>query len=89
MAMTPEKDLLISDWFRRVRESQRVHHECGNLYSRFHRMFGIPTIVITATVGTTVFATINRQAIGSTACLGPSECGCRCARQLANIYVIW
>lgn len=55
---------LISDWFRRVRESQRAHYECGTRFMRFNYLLGIPTIVLSAAVGTTVFAYLDKQATG-------------------------
>jgi hypothetical protein len=54
--MNSDSDVLIKDWFRRVRESQRVHYECGVRYSRLNYWLGIPTIILTTLVGTAVFA---------------------------------
>jgi hypothetical protein len=63
--LSPEVTVLITDWFRRVRESQRVHYECGNRYSRLNYLLGIPTIVLSTAVGTAVFASLNKQASGN------------------------
>lgn len=55
---------LLTDWFRRVRESQHIHYACGNYFSRLHLMLGIPTLVVSTLVGTAVFASLDRQDIG-------------------------
>lgn len=62
--MVPEFELLITDWFRRVRESQRLHYECGTHYSRLNYLLGIPAIVLAAGVGTAVFASFDKAAAG-------------------------
>jgi len=36
---------LISDWYRRCRQSQRLNYETGNLYVGYHYKVGIATIV--------------------------------------------
>jgi hypothetical protein len=58
-------ELLITDWFRRVRESQRVHYECGTRFTRLNYLLGIPTIILTAAVGTAVFASLDKAAAGN------------------------
>lgn len=63
--MEPQVELLVTDWFRRARESQRVHYECGTRFSRLNYLLGIPTIVLTAAVGTAVFASLDTAAAGS------------------------
>ena len=60
--MKLEGELLMMDWFRRVRESQRAHYVCGTRYGNFNRLLGIPTIVLSAIVGTTVFSMLNQTA---------------------------
>lgn len=61
MEFTPEIELLVSDWFRRARESQMVHYECGSRFHRFNLLLGIPTIIFSTIVGTTVFATLSKD----------------------------
>jgi uncharacterized protein YqhQ len=56
--LTPEVLMLLTDWFRRVRESQRTHYECGTHFRRLHYVLGIPAIVLSAVVGTAVFASL-------------------------------
>ena len=65
MSLTPQIESLAADWFRRARESQRAHYECGAWYNRLNRLLGIPTIVLSAGVGTAVFATLDKGASGS------------------------
>src|SRR5262245_42814417 len=55
---------LITDWFRRVRESQYVHYACSDHFTRLHLMLGVPTIILTTLVGTAVFASLDNQNIG-------------------------
>ena len=61
---TPEQEILLADWFRRTRESQRVHYECANHFNKLHLWMGIPTIVLSAAVGTAVFASLETSAWG-------------------------
>jgi hypothetical protein len=37
----------------------RAHYIAADRYTRLNRVFGIPVIVITATVGTTIFGTLH------------------------------
>lgn len=39
----------------------RAHYIAANRYAALNRMFGIPVIIITAVVGTTIFATLNES----------------------------
>jgi hypothetical protein len=69
--MPPEIEILVTDWFRRVRESQRLHYECATYYSRLNYLLGIPTIVLAAGVGTAVFASFDKLSVGYVKiCLG-------------------
>jgi hypothetical protein len=63
--MNPEHELLLTDWFRRARESQRTHYECGTRFSRFNYFLGIPTIVLSTAVGTAVFASVQKEAVST------------------------
>ena len=62
--MDDKAHLLLTDWFRRARESQRTHYECAARYSKLNHWFGIPTIILTAGVGTAVFASLEQVASG-------------------------
>ena len=37
----------------------RAHYIAANYYARLNQVFGVPVIIITAVVGTTIFATLN------------------------------
>jgi hypothetical protein len=39
----------------------RAHYISADRYTHLNRLFGIPVIVITATVGTTIFGTLNQN----------------------------
>jgi hypothetical protein len=39
----------------------RAHYIAANYYAALNRLFGVPVIVITAMVGTTIFATLNES----------------------------
>lgn len=39
----------------------RAHYLASDRFARFNRAFGIPVIIITAVVGTTIFGTINQS----------------------------
>jgi uncharacterized coiled-coil protein SlyX len=56
---------LLTDWFRRVRETQRIHYACRNYFDRLHYYLGIPTIVLSGAVGTAVFASLDKQTTGN------------------------
>ena len=53
---TPEIEALAKDWFRRCRESQMAHYEYGSLLERRHLFFGVPAVVLSTAVGTTIFS---------------------------------
>src|SRR5437016_9781213 len=66
MASLPtDVEVLVTDWFRRVRESQSVHYACANHFSRLHFALGLPTIFFTTVVGTAVFASMQKQVTGT------------------------
>ena len=62
--MPPAVDVLVTDWFRRVRESQFIHYECGTFFSRLHYWLGIPAIMLSTVVGTAVFASAEADLSG-------------------------
>jgi hypothetical protein len=64
-ALTQDAEILLTDWFRRARESQFIHYECGTWYSRLHYWLGIPAIVLSSAVGTAVFASLDNSATGA------------------------
>ncbi len=50
-------------WLRRAREAQAAQYEMANRLGRRGQWLGVPVIVITAVVGTSVFASIATQAV--------------------------
>lgn len=53
---------LLLAWIRRARESQFAHYEQATRLRRGSTLLGVPVIVITAIVGTTVFSSIAENA---------------------------
>lgn len=53
--------VLLEEWFRRARENQHAHRDCGDHFSRFHLFFGVPTIVLTALAGVVALFTFQRS----------------------------
>jgi hypothetical protein len=63
--LSEEVEMLLTDWFRRARESQYVHYECGVWFSRLNYLLGIPAIVLSTAVGTAVFISLETSATGA------------------------
>lgn len=61
--MNDKKKVLIADWHRRCRQSQRLNYVTGNIYLRYHYIVGIISIVLSAIVSSTFFAQINQQTV--------------------------
>ena len=55
------KELLIR-WLKRSRESQFAHYEAAKNLSKYNYFLGIPTVVSSGIVGTSVFASLGRTA---------------------------
>ena len=56
-------DELVLAWLRRARESQLAHYAMASVLAKRSHWLGVPVIVITAVIGTSVFASIATQAI--------------------------
>ena len=54
---------IIKNWRFRADRVQQAHYLAGRRYERFHRYLGIPTTLIMAIVGTTIFSNISENAI--------------------------
>ena len=52
---------LLEDWKRRARESQFCHYEAAKYFSRLNYVLGIPVVILTSLVGTTVYATLQKS----------------------------
>ena len=63
---TASPSVLVQEWFRRARQNQRMHYRCADHFSHKNRLLGIPAIVISAIVGSAVFASIEFEASGTT-----------------------
>ena len=61
MHLTDMKDLLTKakDYQKVYHDVGRAHYLAASFYTSLNRCFGIPVIIITAVVGTTIFATLN------------------------------
>lgn len=57
---------LLLAWIRRARESQFAHYEQATRLRRGSTLLGVPVIVITAIVGTTVFSSIAESSTSAT-----------------------
>ena len=57
-------DRLLTDWFRRIRESQLNHYASAGYFSRMHVILGVPTFALGAAVGTAVFVSIGNNPTG-------------------------
>jgi hypothetical protein len=54
MQLAPSK--LLEDWYKRSRLAQFAHYESAKLYERLHYLIGIPSMVLSIFVGTSIFA---------------------------------
>jgi Petal formation-expressed len=54
-------DAVMGAWYRRAREAQFAHYLAGCHYAAFSRWLGIPSIILSAATGTTLFATLQHE----------------------------
>jgi hypothetical protein len=59
-SMSTLQDVL-TDWYQRVAVTQRAHYLSADHFSRKSYWLGIPVIVLSTLVGTSVFATLQKQ----------------------------
>lgn len=52
---------LLENWLRRARESQRGHYQAAARLEHLNYWFGIPVVIMTTVVGTSVFASLQRR----------------------------
>jgi len=50
---------LLETWYKRAEACHRCHYLASHRYSRYNYMIGIPTILFTTIVGTSVFASLS------------------------------
>ncbi len=65
-ALSPEEIDLVAEWRRRARLSQHGHHEAATRLGRLHLAVGLPTVALSAFVGTTVFSSLGESASKTT-----------------------
>jgi hypothetical protein len=58
-----EKPDLLDQWHRGIRLLHIAHAKAAARFRRWGRLLGVPVIVLTTVVGTSIFATISEQAI--------------------------
>ncbi|MEI9897579.1 MAG: SLATT domain-containing protein [Chthoniobacter sp.] len=59
--LSSDIDILLTDWFRRVRMSQRAHYECATRCRRINYLLGIPSIILSTIAGTAVFSSLSQN----------------------------
>jgi hypothetical protein len=59
----PELEAALGAWYRRARESQFAHYHAANYYAAASRWLGIPSVLLSAVVGTALFATLEQDNI--------------------------
>lgn len=52
---------LLENWLRRTRESQRGHYKAAARLEHLNYWLGIPVVIMTTVVGTSVFASLQRR----------------------------
>jgi hypothetical protein len=50
---------LLNNWYRRLRESQFSHYESAKAFDRMNYWLGIPSVILSTLVGTSIFATLG------------------------------
>lgn len=52
---------LLIDWYCRVKFSQYAHYESAKLYEKLNYLLGLPVIILSAFVGTSVFVSLGKS----------------------------
>lgn len=63
--MNDKQKILLTDLFRRARESQIIHYECGSHYERWNYLLGVSAMILSAVVGTAIFTSLDAADIGN------------------------
>jgi hypothetical protein len=58
--MSTQKEVL-NDWYQRVSVTQRAHYLSADHFGRRRYWLGIPAVMLSTIVGTSVFATLQKQ----------------------------
>ncbi|WP_432980484.1 SLATT domain-containing protein [Dactylosporangium sp. CA-233914] len=54
-------DVVIAAWYRRARESQMTHYLAANRSAHLSRWLGVPSVLLSAAAGTTLFASLQKD----------------------------
>lgn len=52
---------VLGAWYRRARESQFAHYAAAARYFALSRLLGVPSVLLSAAAGTTLFATLRED----------------------------
>jgi hypothetical protein len=55
-------DYLFQRWMRRLRRAQVAHYKAATHFERLHYWIGVPVVILSTLVGTSVFATLQKDA---------------------------
>jgi hypothetical protein len=64
VSWTPEVEELLRNWHRRMYASQHAYYTEAERFRRWHFWLGVPAVILSSVVGTTVFATLQKQELG-------------------------
>ena len=57
----PTTKEMLDDWYQRVKVTQLAHYGSAEYFGKWKFGLGIPAVILSALVGTTVFATLQKQ----------------------------
>jgi hypothetical protein len=63
---TPETEQLLEDWHRRVYAAQSAYYVMAERLRRRHYWLGVPTVILSSVVGTTMFAQLGDTHVSTT-----------------------
>jgi hypothetical protein len=61
MSDTASLETLLEAWHRRASVAKNAHYDAGGHFAKLNHALGIPVIVLSAIVSTSVFATLEQQ----------------------------
>jgi hypothetical protein len=62
----PHIEELLRDWQQRVTAARTAHYALASRLRRSHLLLGIPAVVFSSVVGTSLFATLTKEKVNST-----------------------
>ncbi|HEX2025454.1 MAG TPA: SLATT domain-containing protein [Actinomycetota bacterium] len=63
---TPRLDAVLEEWRRRAWAAQTAHYERATRLRRRHVWLGVPVVILSTVVGTSLFATLSEERLGLT-----------------------